>query len=142
MKKLLLIIGMILAITFSYSQNITTNYTLQDEQLGVQIYVKKQQCNDQMNGIFQEIGILKFVNTTDIIFKVSFDLNLWYNDSCYTCDNDEYSYDIYLYKGELLEGCCFDENCKVLTFFIRFLNYEDKPVLTKYEVTNLKIEPL
>ncbi len=147
----------IIALVFIFSQNIhagnndksTTNdikWELYKEVNGVQIFYSTQECNDPQNGIFQELVFLKFVNTTEVSFKIDWDEELWYDNKCWTCnksdlDRQEDHNSIELQAGESLVGVCTDRRNKELIIFSRYTN--NKGVgLTKFEFLNLQVNPL
>jgi len=118
-----------------------TNWQLYQENTGIQIYFKSVACHDEHNGIHQQFIILKFVNTTETDLALSWDAHLWYDGECVTCKDTrgEYSYQLILKGGENSEGNC--ASGYEFKIFSRFLNYDDKPELTNFELAKLSISP-
>lgn len=113
------------------------------EQDGIFFFVKRSECNWPEDGIFQEMILLKMVNTTDYNLIISWDILQWYDEELWTRlpIRAENKHQIFLTGGEMLEGSCERTNkyYSALTVFCRFLNYEDKPEMTKFELSNINI---
>jgi hypothetical protein len=101
------------------------------------------ECNDEANGIFQEMILVQFVNTTQKDFRLSWDMLLWYDGKCTTCESTdgEYHYVVALEAGGIKEGVCTAGSPGELRFFVRFLNYDHIPVLTRYAMDNFTVSP-
>ncbi|HBG70969.1 MAG: hypothetical protein A2W93_03295 [Bacteroidetes bacterium GWF2_43_63] len=150
-----LLLAFFLVPLLSYSQNastnslsanyekLTTEWQQMHDQNGILIYVKKSDCNRPQDGIFQEMILLKIINTTQYDLTISWDLLLWYNAELWTRlpVRPENNHQIVLMGGELLEGSCDNKSgyYSALMFFSRFLNYDDKPEMTKFELININI---
>ena len=109
---------------------------------GVQVYTQNDECHDFKNGTHYEYVMLKFVNTTSNIKNINWEEKLYYNGSCWTCQENS---DIKIYKLELSSnetknGDCGNDKNDILRIFNRFLNYSDKPVLTKFELINFEVK--
>lgn len=152
MQKLLPIL--LIAFAFQCSQvyafepipvdKLTSEWQFDREIDGVQIFLKKVECNDEVNGIFQEMILLQFVNTTQKDLNLRWDMEFWFNNDCYTCDpsqDKEYSYSLDLDAGAIREGVCASTTPNELRFFVRFLNYDHIPVLTRYALDNFTVTP-
>ncbi len=122
------------------STNSKNDWELFKETQGIKIFTKVQEYHDNKYDQHQEYYILKFVNTTSENVNVSWKTELWYNNKCITCnsESEEYKFSIKINANDAVEG---DVNIKDNTFriFKRFLNYKDKSELTKFDLTNLKI---
>lgn len=131
-------------ITVGYEQ-LTGNWTEISSVDGVMFYAKKVDCNRPENGIFQEMTLIKVVNTTPYNVTVSWDLLQWLDDTLWTRlpVRPENRKLIHLEEGSSLEGSCDKDSdyYSSLTVFCRFLNYDDKPELTKFELSNIIITP-
>lgn len=116
--------------------NIWKLYLSQD---GIEIYYDTEECHDFANGTHYEYVILKFVNTTSIPKKITWSENLYYNGKCNGCDGktDKPLFTVELKANESKEGGCGKDDGDTFRIFSRFLNYTDKPTLTKYELMNL-----
>jgi hypothetical protein len=123
---------------------LTSEWKLDMEKEGVQVFLKKVDCNDEANGIFQEVMLLQFVNTTSTDLRLSWDMELWYNGECYTCDpsqDKENHRTLMLDAGSVREGICDNTSPIELRQFVRFLNYDHIPVLTRYALDNFTVSP-
>jgi len=112
---------------------------------GVLIYYKYLEYNSEKDGLHQEFLLLKIVNTTSTKLKIQWDIELWYDDKCTTCGKnfyDENHKEFVMDEGENFEGSLKEDSNWNLKIFSKFLNYENMPQLTKFELTNLIIEPL
>ena len=118
-------------------------WVLHSENNGVFIYIKKVNCDNTMNGVYEEIILLKFVNTTTIDMKINWELELWYDNECYTCNQyDEYKYSTILIGDELVEGKCKVKENDNMKIFSKFLKYDDVPQLTKIKLLNISVNPM
>jgi len=110
---------------------------------GVNFYYNVTQCNDTANGYFREHVLLKLENTNDFEILADWDVQMYYNGTCFNCGeklNSEHHRSVAVAANSTIEGRCFAHGDKTLRIFSRFLNYND-PVstLTKFELINLKV---
>ncbi|MBI5541280.1 MAG: hypothetical protein HY951_14535 [Bacteroidia bacterium] len=117
-------------------------WELLKEANGVQVFTQNDECHDFKNGTHYEYIILKFVNTTVDNKKIMWSENLFYNGICSTCDgnSDKTVFELELTSKQTKQGDCGVDNNDILRIFNRFLNYNDKPVLTKYEIVNFEVK--
>jgi len=125
------------------NDNIKTEWQHVQSVEGVLFYVKKADCNWPQDGIYQEMILIKVVNTTEYDLSISWDILQWYDGTLWTRlpVRPENKHQFVLKGGEMLEGTCERTNLyySSLTVFSRFLNYEDKPEMTKFELSNINI---
>lgn len=109
---------------------------------GVQVFAQIDECHDFKNGTHYEYTLLKFVNTTNEVKRIRWSENLYYNGICSTCDgnSDKNVFELELTYNQTKQGDCGVDNNDILRIFNRFLNYNDKPVLTKYEFVNFEVK--
>lgn len=121
------------------SQN--AEWKLYNEVNNIQIFVKNCDCHDNANGIHQELILLKFINKSSQRKEISWSEKLYYNGNCVNCDekNSELSFEIELLPNQEKLGNCND-NYETFKIFSKFLNYKDKPYLTKYELNNIVVK--
>ena len=115
------------------------------EMSGVLIYYKYQEYHSEKDGLHQEFLLLKIVNSTSTKLKIQWDIELWYNDKCTTCGKNvfgEHHKEFVMEGGGCLEGSLDKNSSWNLKIFSKFLNYENIPELTKFELKNLIVEPL
>ena len=121
--------------------SLTTEWQLDREVDGIQIYAKRVECHDHMNGIFKEFVMLKFVNTTSQNLRLNWEMELWYDGKCLTCGlaSQEYHYSLDLEAGSSLEGSCDKQSPREVKLHLRLLNYAHVPKLTQYNLANLQV---
>ena len=129
------------ALTFlSFSQVKQNDWKLYKNINGIEINYKFQKCHDAHNGIHQELVLFQFVNTTDNDMKIEYDFSLVYtNSKTETSKTSEQHRQVLLKKRSVYESSCFEN--REYTIFSRFLNYEDKSELEKFELINIKANP-
>jgi hypothetical protein len=131
-------------VSVSYT-NITSNWVEIFQQDGIIFYATKTDCNHPEDGIYQEMIFLKLVNTTSVNLIIEWDLQLWYDDQLWTRlpPRSENHKIMNVVGGEqLVCGCdSYSDYYISLAIFSKFLNYQDKPELTKFEFSNIKISP-
>jgi hypothetical protein len=117
-------------------------WNLYMESNGVKIFTQNDECHDFKNGTHYEYLMLKFVNTTNVNKKIKWSENLYYNGKCTNCkgNSDKPIFEFDLEANETKQGNCGTDVNDMFRIFNRFLNYTDKPVLTKYEFINLEIK--
>ncbi len=126
-------------------QQIKKEWKLLFEKNGVEVFAIYENCDDIVNGIHQENAVLKFVNTTDKNLSIDWDLKIWYDGSCVNCDKNEkeHHFTLHLNAGETKRGSCETRNInRELVIFSKFLNMENKSVLTNFELQNVHTKPL
>ena len=101
-------------------------------------------CHYKKATFDQEKVILKVVNTTAISKRIDWDIHLWYNEVCKTCDVEtgEYHKSIYLTGNEEINGGCSIYSDFDLCVFVQFtdINYTgNKQVLTKFYLANFLV---
>lgn len=131
----------ILLLTFYNAFSLTpdNNWKLYKFIDGIEIYTANEECHDFANGTHYDYIVFKFVNTTSVPKKMTWSENIYYNGKCTGCDETS---DISLFMVELdpnesKEGGCGKDENDTFRIFNRFLNYTDKPILTKFELMNL-----
>lgn len=123
--------------------DIEKEWKLYEGDNGAQVYYKKADRNDKANGIFQELVLFKFVNTTNTKLEISWSTENWYDGKCWNCNktNNEEDKTLVLDAGESIEGEAVGDTNRDLQLFSKFLNYDDKPELTKFRFINLQVNP-
>ncbi len=118
-------------------------WQLYSEKNGVQIYYKYSECINKQEGTEKEYVLFKVINTNDINMVVEWERRFWYDGKCKNCDSNspEYHTKFDLKAGEILEGCCDLQSKRDLKICSRVLNFNDIPVLTKFELENLSVNP-
>jgi len=140
MKTTILIISLFLLASTSVAQE---NWQLLRSENGIEVYYQNQMCEPEA-GFDQEKVILKVVNTTVVSKTIDWDIHMWYNAVCKTCDVDtgEYHKTISLAANEEQQGGCSVYSNFDLCVFVQFtdINYTgNKQVLTKFELANFLV---
>jgi len=140
MKTTILIISLLLLAITSVAQE---NWQLLRSENGIEIYYKNKMCEPEA-GFDQEKVILKVVNTTVVSKTLDWDIHMWYNAVCKTCDvqTEEYHKTISLAANEQQQGGCSIYSNFDLCVFVQFtdVNYTgNKQVLTKFELANFLV---
>lgn len=118
-------------------------WQLYSEKNGVKIYYKYSECINKQEGTEKEYVLFKLINTTDVNMIVEWERRFWYDGKCKNCDSQspEYHSKLELKAGETLEGCCDLQSKRDLKICSRVLNFKDVPILTKFELENLSVNP-
>jgi hypothetical protein len=136
-------LGVVVFSNLGYSQ-VSSDWKLTKELNGVQFYTQKVNCHDEVNGIHKEIVVVKVVNTTGYKFQIKWNYELWYDNKCVNCGvkNKENAFTYVIDADQTLEGDCISKKDKGLQIFSKFLNYNDKAELTKFNIVNVTVNPL
>lgn len=96
-------------------------------------------CNLASEGMFKEEVYLKFTNLTTQSVTISWDLVLKYGTKCFNCnlDNSEMHHSLTLNPQSSIEGSCNSVSDNALKIFSKYLDLENKLVLTEFEIKNL-----
>lgn len=123
--------------------DLSFQYVQIHSQEGVIFSAKLVDCNRPEDGVYQEMVFLKLLNTTDQAMVIKFDLLLWYDDVLWTKVpvSQEKKKTLVLEAGDMLEASCdpHSDYYYDIAIFSRFLNYTDKPELSKFQLSNLKV---
>lgn len=140
MKTFLLFILMI-SINLLKAQQ--SEYKLLKSEQGIEIYMREIECHNDQNGIHQLFYQLQFINTTNFVAKLQWNIDLWMNATCITCNKPktpENTYFLTLLPGQSVEGLCEQKTNDGLKVYIRELYNNRSSILTKFEIVNLKVE--
>lgn len=99
---------------------------------------------DPPYGYDQEIIILRYTNHTEQLLTVNFHEHLYFEGACKTCDSpEEYTYEILMAAGEVIEGSCdlyVDYSLKLFSKFINIEEENPKRNLTAFKLDQLQIK--
>jgi hypothetical protein len=126
----------------SFTQNKPAEWTLLQQENGVDVYFKYSFCQPRM-GFDKELVLFRFINTTATDLNAEWDNETYRGSECTTCkSSDEYHYKIRLQSNSSLEGDCSIECDYRLRVFSEFRDAgykkEQKP-LTKFELANFNV---
>ena len=108
------------------------------EQNGIKIIANLQKCNDPAIGMEKDYIFLTIENTNSELVKVSLDQQLYFNNQCRTCLNDEYHFSFLLTSNETIVSSCTLQKIPGLKIFHGSPWVNEK--LTKFELINIKVE--
>ncbi len=126
---------------FSYSQSL--NKTPYYSANGVTINVTSTNCINQKEGTAIQYLYIEINNLTASKIKLSFKKEVWYNNVCQNCNNNdvEFNTTIIIPAKSKVVGNCDDKDTS-LRIFSKMLNLDGVRKLTKYELKNIKIESI
>ena len=130
-------------IPFLITAQNTKNYEwkLYTEVAGIEIFYKYAECHNTEEGIHQELVLLRFINTGPHRMYLTWHAQVYYDSYNITENSKENKFMLSIDGGEVIEGNC-ELNCpKGLKIFSKFLNYDDKPELIKFELKNIQVNP-
>ncbi|MDB3905329.1 hypothetical protein N9335_02510 [Crocinitomicaceae bacterium] len=125
--------------TFTASLDFEFNPTQIYEQNGIIIIAQLENCNNPSVGMEKDYIYFNIKNTNSFAVKFSFEQNLYFNNSCKTCEKkEEYSKDFVLKPNEVLSSSCNDLTSKSFKIFYGSPWVSEK--LSKFVLKNIKIE--
>ena len=138
MKKLLHFLGMFLFLSMTYSFSFIQNTSkIYFENKEIIIEAQELSCEKPSDDIQNQYIVLKISNKTDQTLEVSFKKELWYNNVCSSCnDNNEFSTNVVLQPKSFLSADCNSKN-KDLKIFKS--NPHAKKVLSKFELKEIQV---
>ncbi len=136
-----LILFSLFFISFSLSAQNSKEWLLHKEANGVQIYYKYTDCNIPSEGVYKEMVILKFVNTTQVPLKIKWQREAWYEGKCTSCGSDEYKFELEIPAGETIVGECDIYAPSKLKIFSKFLDLKSNVYLEKFNLDILEVSP-
>lgn len=97
-------------------------------------------CNDVKNGTNKEYVFLTFKNKTTSTIEVSFLTEVFYDNKCYSCNNEaEFTQTIELKPNEIISGDCSNKSVSN-SIFSRMLDGVSNTKLTNYSIKNVVIK--
>ncbi len=105
---------------------------------GVEIYMKKQACDDPANGIYMEYVLIRVANTNDQAVEVSWISHPYHDNEPAFDDNpdEELAFTVAVRAGSSVEGSCGERG---LSEYKRFTRKSDIRELTDLELANLTV---
>lgn len=125
----------------AFAGNGDKEWTLHKEVNGIQIYYKYVDCNIPSEGYYQEIVLLKFVNTTQTPLKIKWQREAWYEGKCSSCGQDEYKFDLQIPAGETIVGDCELRTSSKFKIFSKFLDLKSNVKLEKFNIAVIEVTP-
>jgi hypothetical protein len=127
----------------SFSQNNKSEWSKYKEIDNVIIYSKIINCNTKHNTANNEYIVFKYVNNNNYNIRISWKLDVWYNEICRSCDLDspnEYEISLDIAAGQELEYVCSDDNKAFMIF--KSSNKSNMYPNVRYEFNNLSVTKL
>jgi hypothetical protein len=135
MKKILFysIIVLLFSSFVNQSSEVFTNNKLS-------IKASEVGCNDIKNGTNKEYVFLTFQNKTANTIKVSFLTEVYYDNTCYSCNNEtEFTQTIELKPNEIISGDCTNKSVSN-SIFSKMLDGVSNSRLTSYAIKDVVIK--
>jgi hypothetical protein len=101
---------------------------------GVKISTKEVNCFDEKRNENMVYQMLILENETSAIINLKVKQELYYDNVCVTCPNDEYDFKYQLDPKEILEGTCDASNVPSLKIWDHQTNGFYKEVLTDFKL--------
>lgn len=136
MKFILPVLVLLALSSFSLKENENTIFSNNK----VTIQEISQGCNDTKNGINKEYVFLNFTNKTSKAITVTYYTELFYNNTCYTCNNkEEYTFSIVIPANGSTSGNCANKS-QGLAIFSKMLDGVKASKLTNYSIKNIVVK--
>lgn len=133
------IIGLLLLLTSSTTGQNRINFIQQE---GINVSSTTSDCTMKM-GYDTQRKVLSFENTNNYPVILSWDLHLWYDGSCKTCNDEsgEYSFTLQLDANSQVSGSCDLNAGAKLQLFSKYIDEEAdiSTALTKFELANFSV---
>jgi len=110
---------------------------------GVTIYTKTAKCDTEYNTAENDYIVFKYVNSNNYNIRISWKLDVWYNNICRSCDLDspnEYELSLDIKANSTVNYICSD-NSKAFKIFKASEKGNMHPKV-KYEFVGLAVEKL
>jgi len=121
-----------------FAQKRVSSWTPVIDTSGVKVESQHVSCVKTNLGFDRELVILKISNNNPYDVTVSYDLQVFRNNRCTTCDKmPEYHFDVVIKANSFLEGDCLNLQLNQLKIFAHFL--EDRYRLPQDELTDFKL---
>ncbi|MFH0894005.1 MAG: hypothetical protein V2A54_06185 [Bacteroidota bacterium] len=136
-----IIVFLLLLLPFSLMAQ-DTEWTKYCEKEGVNVFYRLSDCNIPEEGIYRQYYMLKFENTNSYKVKVQWNIELWYNNKCETCndpENIEYKSQLDIPASSTIQGECSTKFKKELKVFSKLLKFPGSKVLTRFELNKISV---
>lgn len=144
MRNLSILSFLVLFINFSmFSQKIVTTVISPAKVIynesGLKISTKEVNCFDDRRNENMVYQLLIFENLTDAKVNLKAKQELYYDNVCKTCPNDEYNFSYELDAKEKLQGSCDLDSHPSLKIWDHQVNGVYKEVLTDYKLQVVRL---
>ncbi len=104
----------------------------------IQITSVFENCNDASSDLDMDYVILTLENLSEYEIRLEFDQELYYDESCKTCNSSEYRFSYLLKPGEKRSGSCGYDSEPGLRIFHGMSEKWVKEKLSKFELVHIK----
>jgi hypothetical protein len=108
----------------------------ENDEIQIRSYFKK--CDDPSVGLERDYIILTIQNYKNYDLYVEFDQELYYDQKCKTCDNNEYHFTYRLGPKEVISGKCHFDSIAGLRIFHGMPEKWLKEKLSDFKLLNIK----
>jgi hypothetical protein len=136
--KSLLVLASLLVSSSIFSQVNSNKWQTLKTVDGVVFSEKLTDCSQPEEGYFAEYYLIKIENTSQIPLTVSFEKEVFYNAKLASNDGQKPIYTIA--PGETVIGDCALGSDANLKIFKKWIDLENKRVLTKHSLKNIKVQ--
>ena len=138
MIKLTCTLLLVMLTSALFAQKRVSSWTPVLESSGIKVESKQVSCVQTNLGFDRELVLLKLSNQNPFDVTVSYDLQVFRNNVCTTCDKlPEYHFDLILKANSTMEGHCLNLQLNQLKIFAHFL--DDRYRLPEDELTDFKL---
>lgn len=120
------------------SKNIGTAETLYQEN-GVSITAQLTECNNTERGEIMQFKLLTISNSNNAAVALKVREDMFYDNKCYTCENEEYTHTFNLEANESKSGTCFGEANPLLAVFHSMKDGYIKEVLSDFKMNVVRL---
>lgn len=106
---------------------------------GVTISAQMTECNNVDRNEIMTYKILTLTNSNAAPATIKMRQDSYYNDKCYTCENDEYTFTFSLNANESKYGSCYGDANPALSVFHSMKDGYIKEVLTDLKMNIVRL---
>ena len=142
--KIVFFIAVLLVLSFPtfsqkvISKNIGTAEILYQEN-GVTITSQLTECNNTERGEIMQFKLLAISNSNNAAVALKVRQDMFYDNKCYTCENEEYTHTFNLEANESKSGTCFGEANPLLAVFHSMKDGYIKEVLSDFKMNVVRL---
>ncbi|NBO59816.1 MAG: hypothetical protein EBU82_02460 [Flavobacteriia bacterium] len=143
MKVLFSLVSLSLLAVAGFSQNMIATPVGSPEVLynenGVTISAQMTECNNTERNEIMTYKILTLTNSNAVPATIKMRQDSYYNDKCYTCENEEYTFTFSLNASESKYGSCYGDANPALSVFHSMKDGYIKEVLTDLKMNIVRL---
>lgn len=143
MKALFSLVSLSLFVVTGFSQKMIATPVGSPEVLynenGVSISAQMTECNNVDRNEIMTYKILTLTNSNAAPATIKMRQDSYYNDKCYTCENDEYTFTFSLNANESKYGSCYGDSNPALSVFYSMKDGYIKEVLTDLKMNIVRL---